>query len=240
MSEADQPQWTANGIRLRTGSAEFGELETFADLGHDPQRTRTQLAAEGYLLLRAFFPIEAVERARHAALHALHSGGLLDSKRPAAEAWPAPRVRDKRVLPDLGQLPEVQDLVRAPRLIAFFAGLLGGAPRVLDQVLLRMIPPGHSTTPHCDIVYMGRGTSRLFTAWIPLGNVPRSSGALMILERSHLLDQLRNRYWEHDADRERILDRLRIRHGHRVLQLESEPADERWVGQDSRGHAGHG
>lgn len=72
--------------------------------------------------------------------------------------------------------------------------------------------PGTSTPPHCDIVYMGRGTQTLYTCWIPLGDVPRNQGALMILERSHQLEKLRRGYCSMDVDADNNAKKLRFRH----------------------------
>ena len=56
------------------------------------------------------------------------------------------------------------------------------------------------TYPHCDLVYMGRGTFHLYTAWTPIGDVPLTTGGLMILENSHRrADRLRN-YLRRDVD----------------------------------------
>ena len=61
----------------------------------------------------------------------------------------------------------------------------------------RYTPP---PTPHCDIVYMGRGTKNLYTAWIPYGDVPSYMGGLMLLENSHKLHHLKAGYGSTDVD----------------------------------------
>ncbi len=47
---------------------------------------------------------------------------------------------------------------------------------------------------------MGRGTTSLYTAWTPIGDVPLEMGGLLILERSHLHDRLNNGYGRKDVD----------------------------------------
>ena len=70
-------------------------------------------------------------------------------------------------------------------MIALFEQLLGESVRPFDFTWLRAVSPGNSTAPHCDKVYMGRGTSDLYTAWTPLGDIPLSTGGLIVLENSH-------------------------------------------------------
>ncbi|HVP19536.1 MAG TPA: phytanoyl-CoA dioxygenase family protein [Spirochaetia bacterium] len=67
---------------------------------------------------------------------------------------------------------------------------------------LRAKKPGiaDATAPHYDVVFMGRGTRRLYTAWTPLEDVPLEKGGLMILEGSHLLSDVRSTYGELDVD----------------------------------------
>lgn len=60
--------------------------------------------------------------------------------------------------------------------------------------------PGHGIRPHCDVVYMGRGTHELYTAWIPYGDVSFDIGGLMILEKSHLQAARIQKYLKSDVD----------------------------------------
>lgn len=82
----------------------------------------------------------------------------------------------------------------------FYAGFLGDAVRRFDYTWLRAIGPGPSSSPHLDIVYMGRGTTNLFTAWTPLGDIPIEMGGLMVLENSHRHEKLRAGYGTKDVD----------------------------------------
>ena len=51
---------------------------------------------------------------------------------------------------------------------------------------------------------MNRGTDKIFTTWIPLGNIQRHEGGLIILENSHKSEKLLNTYAKRDADKEKI------------------------------------
>ena len=84
-----------------------------------------------------------------------------------------------------------------------FERFLGGPVRHYDYTWLRVMFPGDTykaTNPHCDVVYMGRGTHALYTAWTPLGDVPREMGGLMILEESSQRRDRMSRYWDMDVD----------------------------------------
>jgi len=87
-------------------------------------------------------------------------------------------------------------------MLEFFAGLLGGQVRSFDFVWMRVMGPGRSSAPHYDIVFMGRGTVNLYTSWTPLGDVTFSDGALMLLENSHRLEEVKATYGRMDVDKE--------------------------------------
>ena len=84
----------------------------------------------------------------------------------------------------------------------FYRNFLGGPVRNFNYTWLRANLAGkkNATSPHCDIVFMGRGTKKLYTSWTPLGDVPMTSGGLMILENSHLLEKIKSTYGQMDVD----------------------------------------
>jgi ectoine hydroxylase-related dioxygenase (phytanoyl-CoA dioxygenase family) len=49
---------------------------------------------------------------------------------------------------------------------------------------MRTIPPGNGSPAHCDVIFMGRGTTNLYTAWVPFGDIPLNVGGLLLLEGS--------------------------------------------------------
>ena len=46
---------------------------------------------------------------------------------------------------------------------------------------------GEFTGLHTDRVFLGRGSSRLLTVWLPLGDVPVEHGGLLVCHGSHRL-----------------------------------------------------
>jgi ectoine hydroxylase-related dioxygenase (phytanoyl-CoA dioxygenase family) len=72
---------------------------------------------------------------------------------------------------------------------------------------LRAVGNERFTGAHYDVVYMGRGSSKVNTVWIPLGDVPVPQGTLAICEGSHKSDGFRRlleTYGKVDVDRDNI------------------------------------
>lgn len=245
---------------------------------------------DGYLYLPGFFNTDLIQAARQGLLERMADAGMLDPEAPLMEGRVLSENR-KGFSPELAtNNPQVQRVVRGPELLDFYSTLLGGEVRSFDFVWVRSMPPGSGTPPHCDIVFMGRGTSDLYTAWIPYGPADFEIGGLMVLEDSHKKGESIQTYLEHDVDtycenteedkrpwktgqlsddprmlREKLggrwltaefqpgdlltfgmgtvhasLDnrsenRLRLSTDTRY-QLASEPVDERWVGENPKGH----
>jgi hypothetical protein len=293
------PAMYSCGHRLEDGDAALGLLESPCDAHAGRERLQHHMAEDGYLFLRGCLDKEEVLAARRHILTQLSADGQLDPSAPLMAGQPKP---DAHLFfqPELAQKnnPPLQHLLYHPQgnLMRFFSSFLGGEIRHFDFTWLRCVSPGPGTPSHCDIVYMGRGTSRLYTAWVPLGDIDFDLGGLMLLEGSHRNVQLQKTYGQRDVDAycsnrpndpARTANGLngwlsddpnRIRHslGGRWLtadyrigdvvifcmnlvhggmdnrsnrlrissdsryQLASEPADERWIGENPPGHGAAG
>jgi hypothetical protein len=129
---------------------------------------------------------EAVRAGRLELLRHVQAQGALD---------PASPIEDGVLRPDADELGLWQDypsssdallsVLKGERMTRFFAGLLGGAVRGYDFIWLRYQPRSHGIEPHCDLVFMGRGTPDVLTCWTPFGDIPLGGGGLMLLEDSH-------------------------------------------------------
>src|SRR5919199_865055 len=62
---------------------------------------------------------------------------------------------------------------------------VAGDVRAYDFMWLRHQPHTHGVEPHCDLVFMGRGTPDVLTCWTPFGDIAVGGGGLMLLEDSH-------------------------------------------------------
>lgn len=193
---------TYAGRPLDTTDAGFGRLRPSADAATDGIELRRRLADDGYLYMPGLLPRDAVLAARRCVLERLASEGALDPAAPLEAGVTRPGL-NMAFRPDLAMsTPAVPALVYGDAMLGFFERLLGGPVRHLDFTWMRAKAPGSDTAthPHCDIVYMSRGTPNLLTAWTPLGDVPFEMGGLMLLEQSHRRADLLATYWQVDVD----------------------------------------
>eukprot|EP01113_Clastostelium_recurvatum_P034357 TRINITY_DN4652_c0_g1_i2.p1 TRINITY_DN4652_c0_g1~~TRINITY_DN4652_c0_g1_i2.p1 ORF type:complete len:307 (-),score=53.65 TRINITY_DN4652_c0_g1_i2:43-882(-) len=169
----------------------------------DPSTLQDQMVRDGYILLRGVLDPAKVLAARRRVMEQLSSEGQLQEGVDIMDAVPRSGV-SLFFQPELAQKnnPELQELLYAEdgELMQWFSRFLGGKVRHYDFTWLRCMTPGPGTPAHCDIVYMGRGTHRLFTAWVPLGRADFKSGGLMVLEGSHKDVDLQNTYGKKDVD----------------------------------------
>lgn len=186
MSAASLPRLTARGKEMDLSPGAFGFLRRSDDVADDGDALRGRFTDDGYLYLPGLLGRDDVAAARHSLLERAAAEGLLDPEQP----------RDAGVLKEginpyfrpayTRDNPALLALLYGSRLMGQIRRFLGGASvRHFDYTWLRAVGPGPGTAPHCDIVYMGRGTHDLVTAWVPFGDIPLPVGGLMILEGSH-------------------------------------------------------
>ena len=179
----------------------LGELTDCTPMLNDVHALRQHMHNEGYLLLRGLLNRDEVQAARLSMLERLAQEGHLDPAYAINEAKAAPSTRIS-FKPDIAtDNPLVHKVIYNGPLMAFFDRFLGGPTRHFDFTWIRAVAPGNSTPPHMDVVYMGRGTKKLYTTWTPYGNVPRQMGGLMVLEHSHRNERLVNGYGSKDVDK---------------------------------------
>ena len=200
-------QLTSNGVPLDTSSDAFGQLKESDARLDDMCVLKQRMADDGYLLLRNFLDVVWVMDARRSVLEVLAEHEILDADHPLMEGHAVPRDSSgfRTAIGShamLGKLPSVRKLVHSGRMMEFYTAFLGGEARAFDFVWMRVMGPGRSTAAHYDIVYMGRGTTNLYTSWTPLGDVPLSHAPLLILENSHRLEAVKATYGKMDVDRD--------------------------------------
>jgi hypothetical protein len=197
------PVLRSGGVIVPTGPDEFGWLRDSTDALGDPQALRDRMDADGYLYLPGFLARAQVERVRLAILTELARDGALDPSRPLEEGVACPG-KESYFRPDIANdspaAEPLRKLIYGPQMMGFFARFFGEPSRHFDYTWLRAIGPGRGTQPHCDVVYMGRGTHRLVTAWVPFGDVPLEVGGLILKEGSHLDARIRQEYCTLDVD----------------------------------------
>jgi len=191
---------TSLGHALDLSPQAFGELRRSNDIAHDTSQLRARKAEDGYLYLPGLLDVEEVLAARREITDRPAAGGAIDpGHKPMEAIYGAGGNIDAGHGPAVPGSP-LSKLLYEGRMMAFYEQLFGGAVRHYDFTWLRVVKPGLGTYPHCDVVYMGRGTFSLCAAWTPLGDIPLDVGGLMILENSHRqADKLRT-YLQRDVD----------------------------------------
>lgn len=293
MTTLDLPRLTARGLSLETSPEKFGRLRSSMDVVDDAAALRERMKQDGYLYLPGYLDRQEVLAARGVITERLAAQGFLDPSAPAIDAVARPGA-EIMFRPDLAlDNPPLHRLLYSDAMMQLYGRFFGEAIRHYDFTWLRAAAPGKNSSPHCDVVYMGRGTFDVLTAWTPLGDIAINQGALTVLEGSHnkrdaLQDYLRRdvdtyctnapgadgaapeQGWDgildHDvrdlqerlggrwlsadfrigdvltftmgtihASLDNLSDRIRLSSDSRY-QRASEPADERWVGENPIGH----
>ena len=150
------------------------------------------LERQGYMLLRKLIPRQAVA-----------AGCRLIAETLAASGWLAPS-RDPSML-ELGvappnggfmlqaseqdalmDAPSVRRVLAGPELMNLFRKLFGEEPATFTFKWFRAMCPGQSSGFHVDNVYMGKGSSQLYSVWVPWHDVdwrPWSTATTRLLVR---------------------------------------------------------
>ncbi|MBL8690051.1 MAG: phytanoyl-CoA dioxygenase family protein [Rhodospirillaceae bacterium] len=173
----------------------------------DDAALRARFAEDGYLLLRGALDRDDVLAARHEVLRRMAEVGEIAA--PVETAQPTGTSRRAEMHPDLGSFwrsvsegPAVRRAVHGARARAVAAKILDRPVRPFDFVWLRAMLAGRASPLHFDHVYMNRGTDRVVTTWIPLGDVAVADGPLAVVENSHRFEDLIASYRGHDVDRD--------------------------------------
>jgi hypothetical protein len=199
---------TYQGKQLGHSLGDFGELRTSNDVLHDRNELWHRIEEDGYLFLKGLLNKDEVLSARQEVMNRLMAAGVLDKRYPAmsgiaaSDAEIAGRATGAFMPMMARNNPPLDKVIHEGPMIDFYQFFLGGPVRYFDYTWFRVKRPGINTvtTPHCDIVYMCRGTKSLYTSWIPYGHVPLEMGGLILLENSHKLADLKATYGSTDVD----------------------------------------
>ena len=197
-----QPRFRFNEHAVDASPAALGPLRSSTDALEDRGELHQRMALDGYLFLPGLLDRDQVQAARTSSLERLAEQDLFLPGHPLDEALLNHGVHMRSAgYVALNNLP-LLDLLYSSHMIEFYESFLGGPVRPLDYTWFRAKTPtqNSATKPHCDIVYMGRGTQNLYTSWTPLGDVPYEMGGLLLLEKSHLNEELKRTYGQTDVD----------------------------------------
>lgn len=209
MTTTEMLSLTYRGAPLGKTPDDFGELTRSDDCVNDREELWRRFEEEGYLFLPGLLDREEVLAARSEVMQRLWDAGILDTNYPMIDGVALPEAAYDGAatgpfMPYLAKnnAPLEKVLYDGP-MIRFYEFFLGGSVSHFDYTWFRCKRPGRqdATTPHCDAVYMSRGTTSLYTSWTPFGDVPLDMGGLMVLEGSHRNETLKEGYASRDVDR---------------------------------------
>ncbi len=185
---------------------ELGQLRASQSLLGDPPALHARMSEDGYLLLRGLIDRAKVERARETVLDHMNEQNVLSPGAPVLEGV-MPRGGRGAKLQRIASHEDVQNVLEADELFAFFAAYFGEPALTFDYKWMRAVGNEQYTGAHCDFVYMGRGSRRLLTVWIPFGDATVDHGTLAVCRGSHNLPAfapIRDTYGRMDVDRDGI------------------------------------
>lgn len=195
----------------------FGRLANSSDQLGCPEALRRRLHEDGYLYICGFIEPEILDGIRQLVVDELRQKELLHELGDETAVPARPGVDFYGVLRELGSHERIRQISRLDSLVTLFSQLFTEPARGLDFVWPRAAGPGRGEVPHCDLVYVSRGTPRLLTVWIPLTDVPLNRGPIMVMEDSHRPNTHTERYLNLDADSLGFFGGLRMKHGQLVV-----------------------
>lgn len=165
-----------------------------------------RLNQDGYLHITSIIPQKDVIAARKVVYSQLSTDGLLEdgSTLDTPKGKGALYMGNKAVT----HHPDFLKIVESPNLFSFFKKIFHEEANTFDYKWARVVAPGTAgTNAHQDVVYMGRGSQRLLTCWIPIGDIPIKNGPIAILPGTHTVKKMkhiRSTYGKMDVDRDGI------------------------------------
>ena len=182
----------ANGKALSTAPNRLGYLApTDASVGVETIRDR--FAEQGYVWLKGLLSRGEVLDFRGWVLSHLAESGLLqpgtDPSLGIAATGTFDRQRADRRLMSLVRSTAYEGFCAQPLMSRLMDAFVGGLSYLHKRKIMRFTLPGTTvaTPAHYDLVYLRGGTSRVVTAWIPIGDIPVDMGGLVYLEGSHAI-----------------------------------------------------
>jgi ectoine hydroxylase-related dioxygenase (phytanoyl-CoA dioxygenase family) len=189
-SQGAAPALIADGKKLSTAPHRLGRLQP-TDPNVGVKAIRDIYHEHGYVWLKGFLDRADVIDFRGWVFSRLADAGLLEpGSDPAlgiASTGPIDKNRADHRLMSLVRSTAYEGFCAQLRLARFMDEFLGGLSYLHKRKIMRFTLPGTPTaTPaHYDLVYLRGGTSRVVTAWIPIGDILVEMGGLTYLEGSH-------------------------------------------------------
>jgi len=193
MARLDRMARPLNGTRAGAAIRPRPLRDASAVIG-DPDALREMAAADGYLFVRNAVSRSTARLVRAEVLAACARRGWLAPDAPThkgiARAGAAEDATQHALLalqPDIQIRPSFGTLRTDPGLLTVLKHTFAARPASGYGDVCRLVFPAaleRTTPPHQDHFYI-RGSTAMWTAWIPLGDCPISLGGLAVLPGSH-------------------------------------------------------
>lgn len=204
---------SSNGAQIDQHPDLFGMLRDSSKI-EDSRVLRSRFRDEGYVLVRGLIDPSTVDRARSVLHRELAERELVQPSPDTVTAVANAGGHGLyEVLENINGHEAFKALAGDDSILRLASSILGTQAKVWDYIWPRAVGPGKAADPHCDWVYMSRGSRNLVSLWAPLTNIPLELGPLMILENSHLDVPAMRAYRRLDADRLGRLGNIRLKHG---------------------------
>jgi hypothetical protein len=179
----------SNGAPIASRPEQIGRLNASSPAA-PIAALREQLAAQGYLWLRGFFPRQDILDIRARFFERMAAAGTID-RGHGYEAGIFSGTRDKtgtatKLLMEFVRTAAYESFCFQPRLWQFYERMLGGDVYLHKRKIVRQTYPFDTTTTdaHYDLIYLRGGADSVLSSWIPFGDVPLEMGGLCYLEGS--------------------------------------------------------
>ena len=195
-------------VRGRTVPAELcGGLRESSLLDSDDV-LQQRLEQDGYLFLRSALDQDKVLAAREEIFQRMVE--VDEIAVPAVDGIATGRSCRADVADDLtafwksvSEGAAIRGLAHGKRTREVMDRIYGEPSRPQDYMWIRPRKPGWSTGLHYDHPFFVQNSDRVFTAWIPLGEIPLCDGPLMLVEGSNAFDDLISGMRAKDGDVEK-------------------------------------
>jgi hypothetical protein len=189
-------QLTSNGVPIPFDDRHFAPMLDSTDLLADAEALRSRYVQDGYLFVRGVLEADRLRQLRGRYFSAFEPGYLQPGTEPADGVFSG--VRPDGLPPHGVEGHPAHALVRSQAFRDFAASrplarlaetVLGGPSVLLPRQIVRHFDRSvrRASRAHVDFRYLDQGSSDLVTMWVPIGDCPVRTGALVYLEGSHRL-----------------------------------------------------
>jgi hypothetical protein len=160
-----------------------------------PRELRDRFEEDGFLFFRGLLPADEILPVRRGILSCCRGAGwlsddgadALEGRADPSKACVEPEPAFLAVYREVQKLERFHALAHHRALLDVVEAVLGEPALPHPNKIARLSFPHnvrHTTPPHQDFPFI-QGTAETFTTWIPLGDIPRSLGGLMVDAGTH-------------------------------------------------------